>query len=255
MKIQDIVAVVTGGASGLGEATVVNLVENGAKAAILDLSEEKGQALVEKLGSDNVIFVKTDVSSEADAQNAINQACEKFGYINALVNCAGLTLPKKTLDRENKAMSMSTINKEIQVNLLGTFNMIRLAAEKMALNTPNEDGERGVIINTASAAAFDGQVGQPGYAASKGGIVAMSLPLARELARQGIRVMAIAPGLIDTPMAGSATEEQKKALTSLIPFPKRLGKASEFAKLVQSIIEIAILNGETIRLDGAIRLQ
>ncbi|MEH7112482.1 3-hydroxyacyl-CoA dehydrogenase [Neobacillus niacini] len=255
MEIQDIVAIVTGGASGLGEATVNLLVENGAKAAILDMNEDKGQALVEKLGSDNVIFVKTNVSSESEAQYAINQAVEQFGYVNALVNCAGITSPKKVLNRENKANSLDSFNKEIQVNLVGTYNMIRLAVEKMATNTPNEDGERGVIVNTASVAAFDGQIGQPGYSASKGGITAMTLPIARELARQGIRVMTIAPGLFLTPMAAGATEEQKQALESMIPFPKRFGKASEYAKLVQSIIEIPMLNGETIRLDGAIRMQ
>lgn len=255
MKMKDVVAVVTGGASGLGEATVINVVENGGKAVILDLSEERAQSLIDKLGEDNVIFVKTDVSNEENVKAAMDQAVEKFGYINALVNCAGITRPNKVLDRDNNATPLTTYRQEIEVNLIGSYNAIRFAAEKMAANTPNEDGERGVIVNTASVAAFDGQIGQPGYSASKGGIVSMTLPLAREFARQGIRVMTIAPGLIDTPMAGNATPEQKQALANMIPFPRRLGKAEEFAALVQSIIEIAILNGEVIRLDGAIRMQ
>jgi 3-hydroxyacyl-CoA dehydrogenase / 3-hydroxy-2-methylbutyryl-CoA dehydrogenase len=254
MQIKDSVTVVTGGASGLGEATVLRLVENGGRAAILDLQEEYGAALVENLGSDRVIYVKTNVTSEEDVQSAINQTIEKFGAIHATINCAGIGIAEKTLGKE-KPHDLGSFARVIQVNLIGTFNVLRLAAEKMALNAPNEEGERGVIINTASVAAFDGQMGQAAYSASKGGIVGMTLPIARDLARNGIRVMTIAPGLIDTPLFAGAPEKVRQALGAMVPFPSRLGYPSEYAMLAQSIIENPLLNGETIRLDGAIRMQ
>lgn len=254
MKINGSVTVVTGGASGLGEATVTRLVENGGRAAILDLQQERGEALVEKLGSDKVLYINTNVTSEEDVQSAINQTVEKFGAIHAAINCAGIGAAEKTLGKE-RPHDLGVFTKVIQVNLIGTFNVLRLAAEKMAQNSPNEEGERGVIINTASVAAFDGQMGQAAYSASKGGIVGMTLPIARDLARHGIRVMTIAPGLIDTPLFAGAPEKVRAALGAMVPFPPRLGYPSEYAQLAQSIIENPLLNGETIRLDGAIRMQ
>lgn len=254
MKLNGSVAVVTGGASGLGEATVETIVENGGYAAIFDLQEEKGAALVEKLGSDRVLFVKTNVTSEEDVVNAINQTIEKFGALHVLVNCAGIGVAEKTVGKE-KPHDLGSFTRVIQINLIGTFNVIRLAAEKMAQNAPNEEGERGVIINTASVAAFDGQMGQAAYSASKGGIVGMTLPIARDLSRHGIRVMTIAPGLIDTPLFAGAPEKVRQALGAMVPFPPRLGRPSEYAHLAKSIVENPMLNGETIRLDGAIRMQ
>ncbi|MCM3764353.1 3-hydroxyacyl-CoA dehydrogenase [Neobacillus niacini] len=254
MKLNGSVAVVTGGASGLGEATVETIVENGGYAAIFDLQEDKGAALVEKLGSDRVLFIKTNVTSEEDVVNAINQTIEKFGAIHVLVNCAGIGVAEKTVGKE-KPHDLGSFTRVIQINLIGTFNVIRLAAEKMAQNAPNEEGERGVIINTASVAAFDGQMGQAAYSASKGGIVGMTLPIARDLSRHGIRVMTIAPGLIDTPLFAGAPEKVRQALGAMVPFPPRLGRSSEYAHLAKSIVENPLLNGETIRLDGAIRMQ
>ncbi|SDN95478.1 NAD(P)-dependent dehydrogenase, short-chain alcohol dehydrogenase family [Paenibacillus sp. yr247] len=254
MNLQDCVAVVTGGSSGLGEATVRKIVQCKGKAAILDLTKEKGLALVEELGRENVIFVQTDVTSETDVRIALEQTVEAFGSIQAVVNCAGIGIVEKVINK-NKPHELSSFTKIIQINLIGTFNLIRLAVEKMAENQPNEEGERGVIINTASVAAYEGQIGQAAYSASKGGIVGMTLPIARELARYGIRNMTIAPGLFETPLFNSLPEEAKIALGASVPFPQRLGKPDEFAKLVRSIIENPMLNGETIRLDGAIRMQ
>ena len=254
MNLKDSVAVETGGASGLGEATITTIVENGGYAAIFDLQEEKGAALVEKLGSERVLYVKTNVTSEEDVSNAINQTIEKFGAIHIAVNCAGIGAAEKTVGKE-KARDLGKFTKVIQINLIGTFNVIRLAAEKMTVNAPNEEGERGVIINTASVAAFDGQMGQAAYSASKGGIVGMTLPIARDLSRHGIRVLTIAPGLMDTPLLAGAPEKVRLALGAMVPFPARLGYSSEYAHLAKSIIENPMLNGETIRLDGAIRMQ
>jgi 3-hydroxyacyl-CoA dehydrogenase / 3-hydroxy-2-methylbutyryl-CoA dehydrogenase len=243
---------VTGGASGLGEATVRNIVKNGGKAAILDLSEERGASLAKELG-ENAVFYKTNVTSEEDVQNAIHSAIAQFGSINTVVNCAGIAVAEKTVGR-NQPHSFDHFKKVIEINLIGTFNVIRLAAAQMVNNQPNQEGERGVIINTASVAAFDGQIGQAAYSASKGGVVGMTLPIARDLAKSGIRVMTIAPGLIETPLFGSLSEQAKTALESQVPFPSRLGRPSEYAQLTQSIIENVMLNGETIRLDGAIRM-
>ena len=253
MKIQESIALVTGGASGLGEATVRNIVKNGGKAAILDLSEERGTSLVEELG-ENAVFYKTNVTSEEDVQHAIDSAISRFGSINTVVNCAGIAVAEKTVGRNSSAHSFDSFKKVIEINLIGTFNVIRLAAAQMVNNQPNQEGERGVIINTASVAAFDGQMGQAAYSASKGGVVGMTLPIARDLAKSGIRVMTIAPGIIETPLFASLSEQAKAALESQVPFPSRLGRPSEYAQLTQSIIENVMLNGETIRLDGAIRM-
>jgi 3-hydroxyacyl-CoA dehydrogenase / 3-hydroxy-2-methylbutyryl-CoA dehydrogenase len=253
MKIQDSIACVTGGASGLGEATVRNIVKKGGKAVILDLNEERGNRLVEELG-ENVIFFKVNVSSEEDVRNAIDSAISQFGSINTVVNCAGIGNPEKTVGRNNQAHGYDSFKRVIEVNLLGTFNVIRLAAEKIVTNNENEGGERGVIINTASVAAFDGQIGQVAYSASKGGIVGMTLPIARDLAKSGIRVVTIAPGLIETPLFGTLSDQARTALEAQVPFPSRLGRPSEYAHLAQTIIENGYLNGETIRMDGAIRM-
>lgn len=254
MQIDKNVAVVTGGASGLGEATVRNIVSNGGKAVILDLQEERGNNLVEELGNEHVAFVKTDVTDEDSVQSAVDKAVEQFGHIHVLVNCAGIGVAKKTYGKQGPH-DLASFNKVIQVNLIGTFNAIRLAAEKMSQNGPNEQGERGVIINTASVAAFEGQMGQVAYSASKGGIVGMTLPIARDLSNLGIRVLTIAPGLFETPLFAGAPDKVREALGAMVPFPPRLGDPAEFGQLVQSIIENPMLNGETIRLDGAIRMQ
>lgn len=253
MKMSEVKAIVTGGASGLGEATVRNIIKQGGKAAILDLSEERGQKLVEELG-ESAVFFKTDVSSEQDVSNAVSKAIDSFGSINTVVNCAGIGIAAKLLSRKG-VHSLDMFSKVISINLIGTFNVIRLASEQMMNNEPNEIGERGVIINTASVAAFDGQIGQTAYSASKGGVVGMTLPIARELAAYGIRVMTIAPGLFHTPMFDSLPAEARDSLGQMVPFPKRLGFPEEYAHLAESIMTNPMLNGETIRLDGAIRMQ
>jgi len=253
MNLKNKVAVVTGGASGLGEATVRNIVENKAKVLVLDLNEDKGDALVEELGKDNVIFSKTDVTSEIQVTAALALAVKEFGTIHICVNCAGIGAGQKTVHKEG-AHDLATFEKVIKINLIGTFNVLRLSAEIMQKNEPDENAERGVIINTASVAAFDGQIGQVAYSASKGGIVGMTLPIARDLARSGIRCLTIAPGLFMTPLFQAAPPELIASLESQVPFPSRLGKPSEFGKLAQSIIENPMLNGEVIRLDGAIRM-
>jgi NAD(P)-dependent dehydrogenase (short-subunit alcohol dehydrogenase family) len=244
---------VTGGASGLGEATVRNIVGGGGRAVILDVSEEKGAGLVAELG-DSAIFAKTDVTDEASVQAAVDRAMDIFGGVHIVVNCAGIGIAQKVLSKQGPH-ALDSFTRVIQINLIGTFNVIRLAAAKMAANTPNEGGERGVIINTASVAAFEGQIGQVAYSASKGGVVGMTLPVARELASYGIRVMTIAPGLFETPMFDSLPDSVRKALGEMTPFPSRLGYPEEYALLARSIIENPMLNGCTIRLDGAIRMQ
>ncbi|QIZ06739.1 3-hydroxyacyl-CoA dehydrogenase [Priestia megaterium] len=253
MQIQTCRAIVTGGASGLGEATIRNIVQNGGKAVIFDQSEENGLRLQNELG-EAVLFLKADVTIDEDIQEAVSKAAAFMGGVNTVVNCAGIGIAEKVLGR-NGVHNLSLFSKVIHVNLIGTFNVIRVAAEKMTSNKVNEQGERGVIINTASVAAYDGQIGQAAYSASKGGIVGMTLPIARELARYGIRVMTIAPGLFHTPMFDTLSQEAKDSLGKMVPFPSRLGFPSEYAQLVQSIIENPMLNGETIRLDGAIRMQ
>ncbi|AXN39572.1 3-hydroxyacyl-CoA dehydrogenase [Peribacillus butanolivorans] len=253
MDIQETIAVVTGGASGLGAATVRNIIKKGGKAVIFDLSEENGVKMVEELG-DSVIFIKTDVTSEENVLEALEQGIEKFGSINTIVNCAGIAIAEKVIGRKG-THELKAFSKVVTVNLVGTFNVIRLAAEKMVNNQANEEGERGVIINTASVAAFEGQIGQAAYSASKSGIVGMTLPIARELASKGIRVVSIAPGLFHTPMFDSLPEEARASLGKTVPFPSRLGYPEEYAKLTESIITNPMLNGETIRLDGAIRMS
>ncbi|WP_223700470.1 3-hydroxyacyl-CoA dehydrogenase [Sutcliffiella deserti] len=253
MFIKDTIAFVTGGASGLGEATVRNITAKGGKALIVDLSEERGKMLQEELG-ESVSFVKTDVTKEVDITKALNLGIERFGSINTVVNCAGIAVAKKVLSRKGPH-PLDEFSKVISINLIGTFNVIRLATERMTTNNPINEGERGVIINTASVAAFDGQIGQAAYSASKGGIVGMTLPIARELASYGVRVMTIAPGLFHTPMFDTLPAEARDSLGKMVPFPSRLGYPEEYAQLVQSIIENPMLNGETIRLDGAIRMQ
>ncbi|MFF5398631.1 3-hydroxyacyl-CoA dehydrogenase [Peribacillus butanolivorans] len=253
MDIQETIAVVTGGASGLGAATVRNIIKKGGKAVIFDLSEENGVKMVEELG-DSVIFIKTDVTSEESVLEALEQVIEKFGSINTIVNCAGIAIAEKVIGRKG-THELKAFSKVVTVNLIGTFNVIRLAAEKMVNSQANEEGERGVIINTASVAAFEGQIGQAAYSASKSGIVGMTLPIARELASKGIRVVSIAPGLFHTPMFDSLPEEARASLGKTVPFPSRLGYPEEYAKLTESIITNPMLNGETIRLDGAIRMS
>jgi NAD(P)-dependent dehydrogenase (short-subunit alcohol dehydrogenase family) len=253
MDLKNVIALVTGGASGLGEATVRRLVAGGARAVIADLNEEKGNALAAEL-EESAVFVKTDVSSEGEVQAAVNLALEHFGGLNVLVNCAGVGMAMKTLGKEG-VHPLNVFEWVIKVNLIGSFNCIRLAAAAMQKNEPSADGERGVIINTASVAAYDGQVGQAAYSASKGGIVGMTLPIARDLAREGIRVMTIAPGLFDTPLLAALPEAARISLGQQVPFPSRLGNPSEYGQLAAHIVENVMLNGEVIRLDGALRMS
>lgn len=253
MKLQDCRAIITGGASGLGEATARKIAGYGGKVLIADLAEERAQKLMEDLG-ENVLYIKTDVTKEEDVQRAVAYAADQFRYINTVINCAGIGIAAKLLGRRG-IHELETFSKVISINLVGTFNVIRLAADQMTNNEPNEHGERGVIINTASVAAFEGQIGQAAYSASKGGVVSMTLPIARELASYGIRVMTIAPGLFHTPMFESLPEEARNSLGKMVPFPSRLGYPEEYAKLAECILENPMLNGETIRLDGGIRMQ
>ncbi len=253
MQIQGGVFVVTGGASGLGAGTARMLVDAGGRVVLADLQKEAGEALARELGA-NARFVETDVSNEDSAKAAIDAAVSGFGGLNGLVNCAGIAPAEKVIGKDNAVHRLATFQRVINVNLVGSFNMIRLAADAMSRAEPNAAGERGVIVNTASVAAFDGQIGQSAYAASKGGVVAMTLPIARELARSGIRVMTIAPGIFETPMLLGMPPEVQDALGKMVPFPSRLGKPAEYAALVRHIMENAMLNGEVIRLDGAIRM-
>lgn len=253
MQLANAIALVTGGASGLGEAVVRRFVAHGARVAILDINQATGSALADELGS-AAHFIKTDVAVESDVYNAVNEAARHFGTLNIAVNCAGIAPAERVLGKEGP-MQLSRFERAIQVNLVGTFNVIRLAASIMAENPPNAGGERGVIISTASVAAYDGQIGQAAYAASKAGIAGMTLPIAREFARFGIRVMAIAPGIFDTPLLQAMPETVRESLGQQVPFPSRLGRPEEYAHLAQAIVENEMLNGEVIRLDGAIRMQ
>lgn len=255
-KINGLVCMVTGGSSGLGRATVENFVRNGAKVVICDLPNSTGEKLATELGNKSAIFSPTDVTSEQDVTKAIEAAKANFGKLNVLVNCAGIGVAYRTYNfTKKRAHTLADFQKVINVNLVGTFNAIRLACEAFALNEPNKDGQRGVIVNTASVAAFDGQIGQAAYAASKGGVVGMTLPIARDLSNMGVRVCTIAPGLFDTPMLAGLPEKARKFLAETVPFPQRLGNPAEYAQLVQSIVENPMLNGEVIRLDGALRMQ
>ncbi|GAB4074485.1 3-hydroxyacyl-CoA dehydrogenase [Barrientosiimonas marina] len=254
MNLEHVSAVVTGGASGLGEATVRNIVKNGGKAAILDLQVDRGEEIAAEL-NEHVIFAETNVADEASVQHALDQAVRAHGSINTVVNCAGIGNAEKTFSDSKGPHKLENFSKILEVNLMGTFNVIRLAAEKMNANDPNDEGERGVIINTASVAAYEGQIGQVAYSASKGGIVGMTLPIARDLSKLGIRVLTIAPGLLDTPLFAALPEKARDALGKMTPFPQRLGYATEYAMLAKSLMENPMMNGEVIRLDGAIRMQ
>lgn len=252
MKISDAIAIVTGGSSGLGGATARNFIAGGAKVAILDTNVSKGEALAAEFGSE-VLFLHTDVTSEESVKSAIDKTLDHFGGINVCINCAGIGAAQKTMGKEGPH-SLGLFRTVLDVNLTGTFNTLRLAVQAMSGNEPGKDGERGVIVNTASVAAFDGQKGQVAYSASKGGIVGMTLPIARDLAFYGIRVCAIAPGLFLTPLFEGLGQEVVDSLSTQVTFPKRLGDPSEFGNLARAIVENPYLNGETIRLDGAIRL-
>ena len=252
MQIKDKVFLVTGAGSGLGAATARNLAEGGAKVVLLDLNREAGEKVAAELGA-NARFVETDVASESSAVNAVQAAISAFGAIHGLVNCAGVAPAEKVVGKEGPH-KLESFTRTININLIGTFNMLRLAAEAMLKNAPDEGGERGVIVNTASVAAFEGQLGQAAYAASKGAIVALTLPVAREFARSGIRCLTIAPGIMETPMLLGMPAEVQESLNKMVPFPTRMGKPSEYAALVRHIAENSYLNGEVIRLDGAIRM-
>ena len=252
MQIQDQHFVVTGGSSGLGQGVATHLIGMGANVSLFDVNEVAGTQTASDLGS-CAEFFQCDITSESSVTESLASAVDRFGPINGLINCAGIPGAQRILGKHG-THDLESFSRIVQVNLIGTFNVIRLAAEQMQSNSPGEDGERGVIISTASVAAFDGQIGQAAYAASKAGVASMTLPLARELARFGIRVLTIAPGLFKTPMMDVLPDEVQKSLGESVPFPKRLGQPSEFAQLVQQMIENRLLNGETVRLDGSIRL-
>ena len=253
MKIAGTTTVISGGASGLGRATAERLIAAGGRVALLDLAKSPGAETASKLGT-AALFAPCDVTNADEVTAALGAATARFGTIHVLVNCAGIGTAEKTFGKRGPA-DLGAFTRTIQVNLIGTFNCIRLSAAHMAKNEPNEEGERGVIINTASVAAFDGQIGQAAYSASKGGIVGMTLPIARDLAELGIRVCTIAPGLFDTPLLAGLPEPARISLGKQVPFPPRLGRPAEYAALAAHIIENVMLNAETIRLDGAIRMQ
>jgi NAD(P)-dependent dehydrogenase (short-subunit alcohol dehydrogenase family) len=253
MEISKSTFIVTGGSSGLGAATVEMVVAAGGNAIIADVNKAQGEALAAKLGK-HARYVECDVTREDHGKAVVAAALKEFGGLQALVNCAGIAIGEKTVGKEGPH-SLEKFARVININLIGSFNMIRLAADAMSKLQPNAAGERGVIVNTASVAAFDGQIGQAAYAASKGGIVGMTLPIARDLSRSGIRVMTIAPGIFETPMLMGMPQEMQDALGKMVPFPPRLGRPAEYAQLVRQIAENEMLNGEVIRLDGAIRMQ
>jgi len=250
MLIKNSVFLITGGASGLGEATARMAAENGGKVVIADLQADLGEKLAKEIGGR---FAKCDVTSEADGKAAVELAVKAFGGIHVLVNCAGIGTAERTIGKEGPH-NLGHFTRVVTINLIGSFNMIRLAADAMAKAGPNAAGERGVIINTASVAGYDGQIGQAAYSASKGGIVGMTLPIARDLSRNGIRVCTIAPGIFETPMLAGLPKDAQESLGKQVPFPSRLGRPAEYAQLARAIIENEMLNGETIRLDGAIRM-
>lgn len=252
MQLQGAVAIVSGGASGLGEATVRRLVAGGARAVILDLNEGKGSALAAELG-DDATFCKTDVTDPAQVQAAVDRAGE-LGALRVAVSCAGVGWASRVLNKAGEPHDLGAFRKVVEINLVGTFNLLRLAAAAMAKQPPTDGGERGVIVCTASIAAFDGQIGQIAYAASKGGVVGLTLPAARDLAPAGIRVCTIAPGVFDTPLLGMLPPQAREALEATVVCPKRLGNVDEYAQLAEHIVRNGYLNGETIRLDGALRM-
>jgi NAD(P)-dependent dehydrogenase (short-subunit alcohol dehydrogenase family) len=252
MQIKNHVFIVTGGGSGLGAAVARTLVANGAQVVVADIDRAAGEAIAVELG-DNLRFAPTDVTSEADGKAAVQLALDSFGHLHGLVNCAGVAPGEKVLGREGPHR-LESFARAVSINLIGTFNMVRLAADAIVKEMPGEDGERGVIVNTASIAAYDGQIGQAAYAASKGGVLALTLPIARELARYGVRVVTIAPGIFETPMMADMPQDVQDSLGKSVPFPSRLGRPPEYAALVQHICENTMLNGEVIRLDGALRM-
>jgi NAD(P)-dependent dehydrogenase (short-subunit alcohol dehydrogenase family) len=252
MEIDGAAALVSGGASGLGEATARKLVERGARVVIADLNEQKGAALARELG-DAVRFVKCDVSVAEEVETAVGAVAEAFGPLRLAVGCAGIGWAQRTVGRDGAA-PVEPFEAVVRVNLIGMYNVLRLSAAAISANEPLEDGERGLVVMTASIAAFDGQIGQTAYAASKGGVASLTLPAARDLAGRGVRVMTIAPGLFDTPLLAALPEAARKALGENVPFPSRLGDPAEYADLVCAIAGNTMLNGETIRLDGALRM-
>jgi 3-hydroxyacyl-CoA dehydrogenase / 3-hydroxy-2-methylbutyryl-CoA dehydrogenase len=253
MDLKECVAVVTGGASGLGEACVRLFAENGTRVAILDLAVDRGEKIAAEIG-ETARFIKTNVTDEETVKDAVHETVNAFGGLHITVNCAGIGIPAKILGKEGP-MSMDDFDRVLKVNLLGTMNVIRLAGLEMRGNAPNGEGERGVVINTSSIAAWEGQVGQSSYSASKAAITGITLPAAREFAEHGIRVVTIAPGLFDTPMLRGLPDKVKESLARMVPFPSRLGRPAEFAMLVRHIVENPMLNGTTIRLDAGIRMS
>ena len=254
MELANVRAVITGGVSGLGFAVAQHLVAQGGRVALFDINDDKGAEAVATLGAANALYLRTDVSDEAQVQANVAQAREFLGGLNAAINCAGILGSGRVLGREGP-MPLKQFAGTIMVNLVGSFNVAKAAADAMQHNAPGEDGERGVIVNTASVAAYEGQIGQAAYAASKGGVVGMTLPMAREFSRIGVRVMTIAPGIFWTPMVDTMPPQVQESLSASIPYPSRLGKPEEFAETVAFILRTRYLNGETIRLDGAVRMQ
>lgn len=253
MKLNSVKAFITGGVSGLGLAVASKVIAEGGQTVLIDINDEAGAAAIDKLGS-SASYINADVTNEAAIQTAVKAAVTKMGGLNVAVNCAGIIGASRVLGRE-APMDLDFFSKVIQINLVGSFNVCKAAGAAMEANDPGEDGERGVIISTASVAAYEGQIGQAAYSASKAGIVGMTLPIAREFSRFGVRVMAIAPGIFWTPMLEGMPDEVQDSLGASIPFPSRLGKPEEFAELAAHIMENGYFNGETIRLDGAVRLQ